>query len=249
MNEVAAYTRLAGVYDEIVVDPCYARWADFLDGLWVHDRTGVVDVLDVCCGTGLMAAELVAREYRVVGVDAAPDMLDRARALLGSHAQFQVAVLPNLPIDETFDAAISNFDGLNYLPPSAFAETIAVLGKRVRPRGWLVFDVHTDAMMDFTSANALVEGDSDGNHFVISSVVDRAARTCLTTINVTHAHEGEPFVETHTQYFHSDEQIREALTAGGFTDVLVVDEYTYRATDSDTLRATWIARRGEDRSS
>lgn len=243
MDEVAAYTRLAGVYDEIVVDPCYARWADFLDGLWVHDQAGVHDVLDVCCGTGLMAAELVAREYRVVGVDASTDMLDRARVLLGSRATFDVAVLPDLPVAGRFDAAISNFDGFNYLSPSAFAQTIAVLGTKVRSQGWLVFDIHTDAMMDFTIANALVEGDSDGNHFVISSAVDRAARTCLTTIDVTQARDGEPFVETHTQYFHSDEQVRAALTAGGFSDVLVVDEYSYRGADTDTLRATWIARR------
>lgn len=243
MDEVAAYTRLAGVYDEIVVDPCYARWADFLDGLWVHDQTGVRDVLDVCCGTGLMAAQLVAREYRVVGVDASPDMLDRARALVGSRVTFDVAVLPDLPVAGPFDAAISNFDGFNYLSPRAFAETIAVLAARVRSRGWLVFDIHTDAMMDFTSANALVEGDSDGNHFVISSAVDRAERTCVTTIEVTQASDGDPFTETHTQYFHSDRQVRDALTAGGFTDVLVVDEYSYRVADSDTLRATWIARR------
>jgi len=33
MGDITPYARLAGVYDELVVDPCYSDWADFLDGL------------------------------------------------------------------------------------------------------------------------------------------------------------------------------------------------------------------------
>ena len=32
MRHVEAYSRLAGVYDEIVIDPCHDRWASFLSG-------------------------------------------------------------------------------------------------------------------------------------------------------------------------------------------------------------------------
>ena len=35
---VEAYSRLAGVYDEIVVDPCHGRWASYLDELWAGER-------------------------------------------------------------------------------------------------------------------------------------------------------------------------------------------------------------------
>ena len=48
------------------MDPCHGRWAAWLDELWAGD---VRNVLDVCCGTGLLAAELTARGYRVTGVD------------------------------------------------------------------------------------------------------------------------------------------------------------------------------------
>ena len=81
VRHVEAYSRLAGVYDEIVVDPCYGDWASFLDALWSAEPAPVRSVLDVCCGTGLLAHELVARGYRVVGVDASEAMLDcRTRA-------------------------------------------------------------------------------------------------------------------------------------------------------------------------
>ena len=126
MSEVEAYSRLAGVYDEIVVDPCFSRWATFLHDLWAGDEAGVRDVLDVCCGTGLLAAELIGHGYRVVGVDASAAMLARARTLLGPDARLVRGTLPALPVDDVFDAAVSTFDGLNYLTPAAF-------GSRWRP--------------------------------------------------------------------------------------------------------------------
>ena len=242
MSEAEAYSRLAGVYDEIVVDPCYSLWADFLDAMWRLDAQGVRTVLDVCCGTGLMAAELIKRGYSVVGADASAAMLARARSLLGDDVQLIEAILPELGTTAMFDAATSNFDGLNYLTPDDFRLSIQSVAGRIRPGGWFVFDLHTDAMMTFTIDNAVVQGESDGNEFVILSDVDPLERTCQTTIKVVHSREGEPFTETHMQYFHSDAEVEGALATAGFVDVHKVDEYTDDPVDTTTLRATWIAR-------
>src|SRR5215469_8993798 len=75
LSRVEAYSRLAGVYDEIVVDPCHGSWASYLHALWGADPDGVGSVLDLCCGTGLLAAELGLLGYRVVGIDASDAML------------------------------------------------------------------------------------------------------------------------------------------------------------------------------
>jgi len=104
VTAVEAYSRLAGIYNEIVVDPCYDRWATFLHELWHSNDAGVHDVLDVCCGTGLMAQQLVARGYRVVGVDGSASMLSRARRLLGPGAVLIHQTLPDLKVDGMFDA-------------------------------------------------------------------------------------------------------------------------------------------------
>ena len=63
------------------------------------DDAGVRTVLDVCCGTGLMASELVARGYRITGVDASAAMLARARGLLGPDVLLVEETLPDLTID------------------------------------------------------------------------------------------------------------------------------------------------------
>jgi predicted TPR repeat methyltransferase len=241
--EAEAYSRLAGVYDEIVVDPSHARWARYLHDLWRADERRVVRVLDVCCGTGLLAAELVPLGYSVVGVDASAAMLARARDLLGPDVALVEQSLPELGVDGVFDAAVSTFDGLNYLTPADFAESLAAVALRLRPGGWFVFDLHTDAMMAFTVANPVVEGEADGQRFVIESSVDVAARTCATSVEITRAVDGESFFERHQQYFHSDADVRRALAGAGLTVQAVTDEYTDNPVDGTSLRATWIARR------
>ena len=243
MRDVEAYSRLAGVYDEIVIDPCHDRWASFLDELWSADRDGVRSVLDLCCGTGLLAGELSARGYRVVGIDASDSMLTLARERLGAGVELNRMTLPDLTVEGVFDAAVCTFDGLNYLAPDELRLTMAAVALSLRPAGWLVFDLHTDGMMDFTISNPVVAGESAGNDFVISSVVDRGERTCDTRIELKRPRDGDPFSEQHRQYFHTNADVRACLHDAGFAVTAVGEEYTHRPADASTLRATWTARR------
>lgn len=242
MTQVEAYTRLAGIYDEIVVDPCFGDWAAFLDSRWRGDPVGVTRVLDVCCGTGLLAAELIDRGYEPTGVDASSAMLDRARALLGSEVDLVLATLPDLPVAGPFDAAVSTFDGLNYLPLADFRRSLAAVAAKLRDDGWFVFDLHTDAMLALARGTPVVEGEHDGTRYVIRNVVEPAGRTCRATIDVTGAGDEPPFSEEHLQYFHSDDEVRAALSDAGFGAVIVTDEYTDLPATAETLRATWTAR-------
>jgi predicted TPR repeat methyltransferase len=243
VREVEAYSRLAGVYDELVVDPCHDRWASFLHELWSADPEGVRSVLDLCCGTGLLTGELITRGYRVVGVDASDSMLAVARERLGHDAALSRMTLPDLTVAGVFDAAVCTFDGLNYLTPDELRLTTLATAARLRSGGWLVFDLHTDRMMEFAIANPVVAGESAGNDFVISNAVDAVTRTCDTRIELTRRRDGEPFSEQHRQYFHGDADVHAALRDAGFAVTAVSEEYTHHPADEATLRATWIARR------
>jgi ubiquinone/menaquinone biosynthesis C-methylase UbiE len=99
-------------------------------------------VLDVGCGTGttaILAAELVGREGRVIGVDLSARMVMRARAKAGArgvhHANFLVADMGELAFpDEGFDAVISAFS--IFFAPDMAAQ-VRKLWRLVRPGGQL----------------------------------------------------------------------------------------------------------------
>ena len=233
------YAKLAGVYDEIVVDPCHPVWAQFLDRLWAGDA--VHRVLDLCCGSGLMAAELRKRNLEVVGVDASAAMLERARTLLGPEVTLVEAFLPELPVTGPFDAVVSTLDGLSYLSPTDFGASMRAIAGILRPGGWLVFDLHGEAMLDFAEHHAVITGTEHGEDFTLTTTVDRAVRTCTTTIQL-HGSD-HAFSEQHVQFIHANDDVRAALDAAGFEAIVVTDEYTDTPATAATLRATWVARR------
>lgn len=220
------------------MDPCHADWAAFVVSRW--DGDGVHRVLDLCCGSGLMTAELASLGLDVVGLDASAAMLTRARALLGPQIPLVQAFLPDLPVNGPFDAVVSTLDGLNYLSLDDLSATFVGLGHLLRPGGWFVFDVHADGILDLLAANPVISGSEAGSDFVLTSTVDLHTRLCVTTITTSGA---SALVETHTQIVHSPESIRGALSDAGFTVVSVTDEYTDEPVSAQTLRSTWVARR------
>jgi SAM-dependent methyltransferase len=185
---------------------------------------------------------LVGRGYRVVGVDASEEMLARARRLVGPGVELIRDSLPDLGVDGRFDAVVCTLDGITYLEAAQLTPAFTSLSDRLRPDGWLVFDVHTDAMMALTISRPVVTGEKDGYRFTITSAVDPDARASDTRIEITPP-EGTPFGEQHRQHFHRDEDIRAALADAGFEATAVRDGYSDRPADESTLSATWIARR------
>jgi len=100
-------------------------------------------VLDLGCGTGLMAGHL-ARDGRVIdGVDLSPRMLERARAK-GLYRELHEAELVAFLRDARaqWDLVVAT-DVYIYLPDpgASFALTLA----RLAPGGWLGFSIETSA--------------------------------------------------------------------------------------------------------
>jgi len=93
-------------------------------------------VLDLCCGTGLVAAAAASRGAAAAGLDFSPAMLAIARAthpgLHFAEGDAEAVPLPNA----SFDAVVSSF-GIHHVPrpERALAEALRVL----RPGGRLAF--------------------------------------------------------------------------------------------------------------
>lgn len=102
------YETSAELYLHHAADSAYNAWYDRPAVLELLGDVAGARVLDVGCGPGLYAAELIARGADVVGMDASPAMIALATRRVAS-AEFRVHDLETAIdwlSDETFDAAV-----------------------------------------------------------------------------------------------------------------------------------------------
>ncbi len=143
---MSAYGPLAAWYDTLTGDVPYTQFADFFETEFARDGGEFRLLLDLCCGTGTLTAEMARRGYEMIGVDASPDMLMQARE---KCAELPVPPLllcqraEEIDLYGTVDAAYCSLDGFNYIPPEALRTVFFRLRYFIRPGGLLLFDVHT----------------------------------------------------------------------------------------------------------
>jgi len=101
-------------------------------------------VLDVGCGTGTLAIEVVrrvGRAGRVAGVDPGTEQIARARSKAARRnlpIDFQIGVIEHLPFpDQTFDVVLSTLM-MHHLPHSLKRQGLAEIARVLKPGGRLV---------------------------------------------------------------------------------------------------------------
>lgn len=152
----------AEIYDEFFVPALFHHW-----GSVVADAAGIGPgqrVLDVACGTGVLAfaaADRVGAGGTVVGLDPNPDMLAVARRK-NSNVDWQNGRAESLPFpDESFDAVVSQF-GLMFFEDrlEAIREMMRVLkpGGRLAVAVWDTLD-HSPGYGELASTLQSLFGD------------------------------------------------------------------------------------------
>lgn len=133
----------AELYERYLVPAVTSRWALGLIGRAAL-RAGE-SVLDIACGTGIVARTVAAQMTlgRVVGLDINPEMLAVARTVprRGLPIEWHEASVLQMPFDDaSFDVCVCQ-NGLQFFPdrPSALREITRIL----RPGGRIAFSVYT----------------------------------------------------------------------------------------------------------
>ncbi|MBN1642252.1 MAG: class I SAM-dependent methyltransferase [Anaerolineae bacterium] len=186
------------------------------------DRT----LLDVCCGTGQLAAHLLAHGYRVTGIDLSPHMLRYARQNTAPYvargaARFFEADAASFTVDGSFGLAVSTFDSLNHLPDrealrGCFGSVFALL----RAGGFFVFDLNTRAGL--RRWNGINVRDMHDALIIDRGVYDEdAGRAWVRITGFVRTQDGlyERFDQTAYNTAFDMAWVREALLSGGWRSV------------------------------
>jgi demethylmenaquinone methyltransferase/2-methoxy-6-polyprenyl-1,4-benzoquinol methylase len=111
-------------------------------------------VLELACGPGAWTERLLERAVSVTAVDAAPEMLARAKARVGSRARFIQADLFTWTPDRRYDVVFFG-SWLSHVPLDRFDAFWALIASCVEPTGRVFFV--DDA---YRTADELIEGDA-----------------------------------------------------------------------------------------
>lgn len=226
MNRYSDYDDFAQV--------CNRHWGGFsvqilpiLEQLALNDFPADATILDLCCGTGQLANALTDRGYRVVGVDASPQMLKYAR-MNAPATDFHLYDVRSFELPENFDIVFATYDSLNHLLTlgdltAAFRNTY----RHVANEGVFVFDMNLRAGFQSRWVGNFNIW-TDDSAVITESTYDDAEK--LATISITIfilVSRAEALWRrndlTLTQRAYTIDEITRALTTAGFTDVAVYD--------------------------
>lgn len=134
-EQLAYYRASADEYDDHTIDVPGRR--ELLAAIESFRPQG--DVLELACGTGVWTEHLLRAAHTVTAVDAAPEMLARARARVGSApVRFVEADLFSWRPDRRYDAVFFGF-WLSHVPEERFHEFWAVVAECLDRDGRVFF--------------------------------------------------------------------------------------------------------------
>lgn len=143
MERYSDYDALAWIYNRYWAQPQQILWSP-LESLVLKDVPAGGHILDLCCGTGQLAADLVGRGFRVTGVDGSGEML-RYAGENAPEAEFVLSDARSFDLPPTFDGAVSQFGSLNHVMNlQELRSVFEQVHGSLLPGGRFLFDLNTE---------------------------------------------------------------------------------------------------------
>lgn len=206
--------------------PDFSRIAlDALNQILLPQLSPTASILDLCCGTGQLAAELNDKGYRVTGIDGSDAMLRFAKENAPGVSFFR-ADARSFEVSEPFDACVSMFDSLNHI--LSLTELNAVFShvhSALNPNGTFVFDLNTEEEFQIGLRESAFDIVEEDHACIVKSKYD--PRENLKRYEVAMFRLSDDVWTrsdmTLFQRYYSLDDIRAALTLASFSDIQILD--------------------------
>jgi Methylase involved in ubiquinone/menaquinone biosynthesis len=240
---VEAYRYLADIYDLMMDDVDYDRWAAYLHGLL--QRCGVERVFEAACGTGAITKRLYDLGYDIVASDVSEAMLrvaaDKARKS-GREIRFVLQDLRHIETARPADAIVCACDGLNYVDAKGAAMFADSAYAALRPGGTLLFDISTKYKLRDVMDGQVYFDDADDGACIWKNRFDEESGTLNMDVTLF-IRRGElfgRFSEKHVQYAHDIGALRDVMRKAGFAKAEVFEAFSENAAARQTRRAQFV---------
>jgi SAM-dependent methyltransferase len=219
---LAAYEALADDYDAFTDGYEHEAWFEA-----IHSRAQQFGIpgdraLDVGCGTGKSAEQLIRSGFETQGCDISPAMIEVAQRRLPGHAsEFFVADMRDLPEVGCFDFILCLDDALNYvLATDELVSSFRGMARSLSRQGILAFDVNTLATYRSAFSETMVRRTED-RFFVWQGKTDpaiTAGGTAIAELDVfctSDDHSWDRRSSVHVQRHYPRAAVLDALSEAG----------------------------------
>lgn len=203
-------------------------------------------LLDLCCGTGLIARYFVKQGVRVVGIDASPAMLGVARRELAAElrsgmAELHEADARRFTLDDAFDACVSLDNSMNHLGGvSVLRDCARCVKASLHAGGWFLFDLNTRRKLRAQNGSSVAD---TPELFALSRhIVDEEEGVAYANITGFVRDDGGSytrFTQTNRNWLVDLSELRASLLADGWRSVTFAPYRDLTATVDDP-ESEWI---------
>jgi len=212
--------RLVALYDAL--NPFAADTQFYID---LAARTEASRIVDIGCGTGLLACELARRGYTVTGVDPSPAMLDIARRRPGSDRvawiEGDAAQLGTTTADL---AMMTGHVAQVFLDDASFEATLTVARATLRPSGRLAFESRNPAVSPWAAwtpdlSRRVIDDPRYGAVEIWQQLTEARHDRVRFDTRYRFFRDGDTVVVPSELHFRSQAGLTEALIRAGFSEM------------------------------
>lgn len=239
------YQALAPIYERVIADDDYNKWAQYLiDLLKVHVKGD--SGLDMACGSGYFTRAIKKAGYNVEGIDSSPDMLNEATTKArhdGLNILFRLGDMSNVKCFKKVDFITVINDGINYIPHSNIEKTFKHFYSLLNKDGVLIFDISSKFKLENVIGNNIFAEDTEDMTYLWFNKLygDHVDMDISVFTKIGEYYKKSE--EEQTQYIYACENITEILQKVGYKSIIATNHMDNKLT-SDSLRIQFIAKKG-----
>lgn len=243
------YNDFAMIYDTFMEDTPYKEWVSFIEGIIKKQGISPKIICDLGCGTGKMCEMFADKGLDVIGIDASEEMLMVARENemeAGRGILYLMQDMSEFELYGTVDVIYSSCDSINYLmEEEKVLSMFKWVNNYLEKDGLFIFDVNTPHKYKTLLGEKVFAEQTEDAAYIWENYYDEEKQVNEFYVSFFVADEDgryDRFEEVHYQKAYSVERIKELLAEAGMEILAIYDDYTNKPCDTETLRATFVAK-------
>jgi ubiquinone/menaquinone biosynthesis C-methylase UbiE len=240
------YANLASIYDKMI-DVNYDEWVKFIEEYFQRKNITLKGkkALELGCGTGNMTLRLKEKGMEITALDISDDMLTVAQEKAFDRRlkiNFLNQDMTEFELKKKFDLVFSFCDGYNYITDEEnLANSFNKVFNHLNNQGTFIFDISTrHKLKDIIGGNTFTMN-GEKLCYIWDNYYDEDILEMYITFFVTEGKLYKRIDETHVQRAYNVETLTLLLEKAGFRKIEVFEDYSFKALNDKSIRATILA--------